>query len=62
MKHIPVDFQLICKKVFDAMAKGDVLFSTDAYHANSIKGIEHQRRGASERMIIQGVTTKSPPE
>lgn len=40
----------------------DALFSTDMYEPNSIKGMECQRRGGGEKLIVQGKFTKKPAD
>ena len=61
MKETPANFNLICQKIFDMMPKtADTMFSTDMYMPNSIKSMERERRGCSEKLIIKGVSTKKP--
>ena len=62
MKEVPGNFRLICQKLFDMMSKCDVIFSTDSYKQDSIKAIERQRRGTSEKLIIRGASTKKPAD
>ena len=38
--------------------KKNFVFSTDSYHADSIKAQERLRRGFSQRYIIEGQATK----
>lgn len=62
MKELPGTFKLICQKVFDCIAKGDAIFSTDTYDPDSIKSMERKRRGTSEKLIIKGESTKRPSD
>ncbi|KAL5014823.1 hypothetical protein ScPMuIL_000962 [Solemya velum] len=62
MKEVPGNFKLICKKIFDMLAPGDVVFSTDSYDPESIKAMERRRRGTSEKLLIRGEKTKRPPD
>ena len=60
LKPIPDTFKKIAVKVFDTVARGDVLFSTDMYTADSVKNLERQRRGCGEKLIVKGESTKKP--
>ena len=52
-------FGEICLQVLDQMvAKKDFIFSTDSYHADSIKAQERLRRGYSQCYLIQGPATR----
>ena len=62
MKEVPGNFREISLKLFDMMGKGDVIFSTDSYHPGSIKTVERQRRGTTEKFIIRGGSTKRPSD
>ena len=42
------------------VAKKNFVFSTDSYHADSIKAQERLRRGFSQRYIIEGQATRKP--
>ena len=42
------------------VAKKNFVFSTDSYHADSIKAQERLRRGFSQRYIIEGKSTRKP--
>ena len=62
LKPVPDTFKKIAEKVFDTVAKGDVLVSTDIYSENSAKRIERQRRGCGEKLIVKGENTKKPTD
>lgn len=62
MREVPGNFKLICLKIFDMMSKGDVVFSTDLYIPGSIKSMERQRRGNTDKLIVRGENTKKPPD
>ena len=59
--NIPNNFREISYKVFDIMPKSsDIIFSTDMYRKHSIKALERERRGCSEKLIVRGELTKKP--
>ena len=59
MEDIPGNFKQICRKIINSMSKTrDALFSTDMYKINSIKSMEHRRRGISENFKIANATKK----
>ena len=61
LKNLPPTFGEICLQVLDQMvAKKNFVFSTDSYHADSIKAQERLRRGFSQRYIIEGKSTRKP--
>ncbi|XP_068234228.1 uncharacterized protein [Palaemon carinicauda] len=61
LTNISPTFGEICLQVLDQMvAKKDFIFSTDSYHADSIKAQERLRRGSSQRYLIQGPGTRKP--
>ena len=62
MKEIPGNFRHICRKIFDMMSKGNVVFSTDSYKDKSIKSMERKRRGDTEKLIVRGEAMKKPPD
>ena len=62
LKDVPSNFKLICEKIFSLLSKGDIIFSTDSYKPDSIKSMERQRRGTSEKLIIKGESTKRPKD
>ncbi len=62
LKDIPGNFRQICRKIFNSLAKGDVVFSTDTYLENSIKSMERRRRGLTEKLILGGGATKKPSD
>ncbi|MPC13645.1 hypothetical protein E2C01_006385 [Portunus trituberculatus] len=63
LADIPNNFMFIAQRIFDSMPKGiDLLFSTDMYHEGSIKDMEREQRGASEKLIIRGPLTKKPAD
>ena len=39
---------------------GDIVFSTDQYHPNSVKSLERKRRGCGEKLIVMGPAMKRP--
>ena len=54
------NYKQIAEKPFTMCPqKVDVIFSTDSYRANSIKGMERTRRGCGERLLVRGENTKS---
>jgi len=61
LTNLPTTFGAICLQVLDQMvAKTTFVFSTDSYHADSIKAQERLRRGFSQRYIIEGQATRKP--
>lgn len=44
------------------VAKKNFVFSTDSYHADSIKAQERLRHGFSQRYIIDGPATRKPSD
>lgn len=63
MKNLPSTLGQICLQVLDQMIpKADFVFSTDSYHANSIKSQERLRRGNSDKFIIDGPATRKPAD
>jgi len=63
LKEIPANFGQICGKIFGMMSTtADAVFSTDMYSPNSVKSMERERRGCSEKLIIKGPSTKKPPD
>ena len=62
LKEIPANFSKICDKIFGMMSTtADAVFSTDMYSPNSVKSMERERRGCSDKLIIKGSSTKKPP-
>lgn len=58
---LPTTFGELAENIFRQLPKVQrVDFVTDSYHYMSIKGIERERRGASEAHIIKGALTKVP--
>ena len=56
-------FELISYQIFDNMPKRvNFLFSTDMYHDGSIKDMEREQCGSSEKLIIGGQLTKRPAD
>ena len=41
---------------------GDVVFSTDQYHPDSIKSMDRERRGCGDKIIVKGESTKKPSD
>lgn len=63
LTNIAPTFGEICLQVLDQMvAKKDFIFSTDSYHADSIKADERLRRGSSQCYLIQGPATRKPSD
>lgn len=63
MKEIPSNFKQISEKLFNMIPKkADAIFSTDMYLEDSVKRMERQRRGSSERLLITGENTKKPAD
>lgn len=63
LKNLPPTFGEICLKILDQMvAKKNFVFSTDSYHEDSIKSQERQRRGLSQRYIVEGPATRTPSD
>ena len=63
MTDIPSNFQLISHRIFDSMPKRvNFVFSTDMYQEDSIKDMEREQRGSSEKLIIGGQLTKKPAD
>ena len=61
MVQVPQTFRDICIKLLDMMPKAcDFVYSTDMYKKESIKAMERQRRGNSEKIILTGEATKRP--
>ena len=63
LTNITPTFGEICLQVLGQMvAKKDFIFSTDSYHADSIKAQERLRRGSSQCYLIQGPATRKPSD
>jgi hypothetical protein len=63
LTNLPPTFGAICLQVLDQMvSKKNFIFSTDSYHAYSIKAQERLRRGFSQRYIIEGPATRKPSD
>ena len=63
LKEIPANFGQICGKIFGMMSTtGNAVFSTDMYSPNSVKSMESERRGCSEKLIIKVRSTKKPTD
>ena len=61
LSNVPDTFGDIAVAIFKSVPKsGDIVFSTDAYHANSIKSQERKRQGCSERYLVKGPSVKKP--
>ena len=59
IKEIPGNFRQISEKLFNMTSnKVDVIFSTDMYKEDSVKAMERNRRGSSEKLLLQGENTK----
>ena len=63
IKEIPGDFKQISEKIFNMTSqKVDVIFSTDMYKEDSVRSMERNRRGSSEKLLLQGENTKKPAD
>lgn len=63
LTNMPPTFGEICLQVLDQMvAKKDFVFSTDSYHADSIKAQERLRRGYSQQYLVEGPATRKPTD
>lgn len=63
LTNLPPTFGTICLALLDQMvAKKNFIFSTDAYHADSVKAQERLRRGFSQPFIVDGPATRRPPD
>ena len=63
LSALPPTFGEICLMVLDHMvAHRNFIFSTDRYMPNSIKSSERQRRGISQRLILDGAATRRPDD
>ena len=63
IKEIPANFKQISEKLFNMTSqKVDVIFSTDMYKEDSVKSMERNRRGSSEKLLLQGENTKKPAD
>ena len=61
LKNLPPTFGEICLQILDQMvAKKNFVFSTDSYHADSIKAEERLLRSFSQQYIIEGQATRKP--
>ena len=45
-----------------ALQKSPVIFSTDMYQDCSVKGVERNRRGCGEKLIVRGEKTRRPKD
>lgn len=62
LTNLPPTFGTICLALLDQMvAKKNLIFSTDAYHADS-EAQERLRRGFSQPFIVDGPATRRPPD
>ena len=53
LTNLPPTFGDICLQILDQMvAKKNFIFSTDSYHADSIKAQERIRRGMGEKFLV----------
>ena len=63
LTNLPPTFGRIALQILDQMvSKKNFIFSTDSYHPDSIKAQERLRRGCSEKLILEGVATRTPPD
>ena len=60
---IPEMFKGVCEKAMQMLPMlGDVIFSTDMYHADSVKSLEQKRRGVGEKILLKGAAMKRPSD
>jgi len=64
LQEIPPSFGDIAHKILSSIVRhaSPVTFSTDMYSENSVKSVEHIRRGCEEKLIISGEKTKRPKD
>ena len=63
LNNLPPTFGQVCLRILDIMvAKGNFVFATDCYHAESIKGQERLRRGCSPKFVVDGPATRTPAD
>ena len=63
LTNLPQTCGDICLQVLDLMAaKENLVFSSDCYHADSIKAQERLRRDFSQKYIIDGPATRKPAD
>lgn len=63
LREIPPNFGKIADKIFEIISQpSNLIFSTDMYLPESIKSMERERRGSSDKMIIKGLSTKRPSD
>lgn len=59
--QLPENFGELARMVFKSLPNVPIVhFVTDSYHHNSIKQMERQRRGSSQKCVIGGPSTKLP--
>ena len=63
IKEIPGNFRQISEKLFSMTSqKVDVIFIADMYKEDSVKSMERNRRGSSEKLLLQSENTKKPAD
>ena len=63
IKENPGNFNQITVELFNMTSqKVDVIFSTDMYKEDSVNSMERNRRGPSEKLLLQGENTKKPAD
>jgi hypothetical protein len=63
LTRLPETFGAFALTVFKCLPITPVVhFVTDSYHVSSIKQLERQRRGSSQKLIIGGPSTKLPKD
>ena len=61
VRQVPDNSKQITEKIYDMVTKtGDVLISTDMYSSTSVKAMERNRRGSSNKLIVKGLLTEKP--
>ena len=63
LTNLSSTFQEICLCLLDeTVIKSNFKFSTDSYHADSIKAQERLRRGVLQQYIVNGPATRKPSD
>ena len=63
LREIPQTFGDISRMVLgSALHLSTVIFSTDMYKEDSVKGVERNRRGVGDKLILSGEKTKRPKD
>ena len=63
IKEILGNFRQISENLFSMTSQRvDIIFSTDKYKEDSVKSMERNRRGSSEKLLLQDENTKKPAD